>query len=854
MLIDPDAEIREGNEANNRAQLPLSIQDADVFVSERLLLAELRRRQGHDRLLVPLRHPDLRRRRGARPLEPDGPAGDRSGVGIDDGGIFVWNGTTALGRTARDGDYALAVVTPGGASLGQAGVTLDTNRSSLVEASGTSYEKINNLTCSLPELRDLQLTADERWGFFSFDRPTGGYPTGIYRIGGDGGSPQTVLGSEWFFPQGPVRPVPRQIWGSETGAFVAFAQSPTPERKRFLTTASGSRVEELPLAEGIIVGFYDGDRKLLAIHGASGELVEIPTSSPSTVLPLLSPADGVGQATLSPDRRQALAWVWSAAGQQLFVVDLASRAVREIFVSDIDQANPVWSSDGAVLAVFDAAPEQLLLLSSSGDLLQQISIPASAAPGAELQTVGVLGFSTWNDELAITVGRVANCESWTEQFVLDLRTGGVRFLGQSGLRCQCCSFVVSHPVGDEWQEIGRLHFAAALGEEVLDFPDEPVGANGLLRLRVQQTGTPAAEVESLVLSSEGTRLALVRALDVATGEDVTAAVVSRDAKRLDAAGRELELTWERTRSGPLRLALTARESTVEPAFSERWMSLSGGDASRSTPALSVSAMDEPIAPFEWSSSGPWIPNDRALLTASYGYAKPLHAFRLDPGDAPLKLLAAWTDIANVGVSPTRRRLLFDSEDPGLDPESACFGTGPDTLAVKNWLNLGTELTARRVPGVGGVLLEGAAADRDFSRYRLEYASDGSNPSWLPVAPPSTRQVFGDEFQSWIPPAPGVFRVRVVAEDKAGNSRIRDTARLLVGDAGLDGSLRQSGGLLPERRWDARPHRRPLPGPRAGEPRVRLCRCIRSRRAHCLAQSRRAWGVQLSSGMAATRRG
>lgn len=97
-------------------------------------------------------------------------------------------------------------------------------------------------------------------------------------------------------------------------------------------------------------------------------------------------------------------------------------------------------------------------------------------------------------------------------------------------------------------------------------------------------------------------------------------------------------------------------------------------------------------------------------------------------------------------------------------------TGPDTLAVKNWLNLGTELVTRRVPGVGGVLLEGAAADRNFLRYRLEYFHEGIGAAWVPVAPPSTRQVFGDEFQSWIPPGPGVFRIRLVTEDKAGNIR------------------------------------------------------------------------------------
>ncbi len=771
VVVDPGAEIREGNEENNRAQAPLSIQDADVFVSERYFspnsdgvkdtTAFSFRFDTPASVAVEVR--DRWNQVVKRATDPDWEA--------TSSGLFVWDGTTDLGRTARDGDYTLAVVTPEGTGLAQASVTLDTNRSSLVEASGTSYEKINNLTCSLPELRDLQLTADERWGFFSFDQPTGGYPVGIYRIGGDGGSPQTVLGGEWFASHGPGDPPdrPRQIWASETGAFVAFFQAPFLDF--FLATASGASVAQLPIADGAIVGFYDGDRKLLAIDGTSFGLVEIPTSSPGTSMPLFSAGAGVGQATLSPDRRRALAWVDSAAGPQLFVVDLATRAAREIVVSDLELAHPVWSSDGALLAVFDAVPQQLLLLSSGGEILQQIPIPASDVADAELQMVETLGFSSWNDELAVSVGRAADCQRWFEQFVVDLRTADVRPLGKSGLRCQCCSFVVSRPEEGDWQEIGRLHFADAVGEESLEVevPSGEVGSR--VRLRVRQTGTPQAEIESLVLFADVARLPLVQAVDVATGDDVTGAIVSRDARRLDAAGRELELTWERSRPGPLRLALTARESAAEAPFLELGVSSLPGNAGQGRPSSASSAMDAPAEPFEWSKTGPWIPNDRALFTASAGYAKPLHAFRLDPGDAPLELLADWTDIANVGPSPTRRRWLFDSEDPGLDPESACFGTGPDTLAVKNWLNLGTELTARRVPGVGGILLEGAAADRDFSRYRLEYAYESGNPAWLPVAPPSTHQVFGDEFQSWVPPGPGVFRVRLVSEDKAGNSRI-----------------------------------------------------------------------------------
>ncbi len=780
--VDPDAEIREGDEGNNRATIPLAIQDADAYVSESFFSP----------------NSDGVKDTTAFSFRVGTPASvavevlDRWGQlvwretrhewGSTTGGTFVWDGRTSLGRLARDGDYEIRAVATDGAVFGRATTTLDTNRSSLVEASGTPYEAIENLTCAIPHPSGVQLTDDERWVYYYFRYLTAGTPAGIYRALSNGGTPQTVIGPAWLGSQGLGDPPDQlgEVWFSATGAFVAWAQSPcycgdcrycsSDARKVFLSNASGENIVELPLGSGSrLVGFFEGDRKLLAQDSTTESLLEISTSEPSVATPVFVAPAPIRRTTLSPDRRRVLVETLGDPAPRQFVVNLETGSALELPLEPIEWLAPVWSDDGSLLALRDATTGEVVIFSSNGELLQRVSIPLSSIAGGSSDAAIPIGFSTWNDELSVRVSRLANCEWWDEFFVVDLRSAVARRLGVSPARCQCCSFAVSAGRGQGWEEVGKLHFSKRLDQESLDLPSWVRQEQGSIRLRIRNLAASDAQIESLQLSAGGERLPLLSAVDTANGQETRPVIESHDARLFEATGREIEATWNGGGFGPLRLSLSAREEGTARG-------LPAADASRS-----LAERDEPSAPFEWSrGGGPWVPNDRAVLTASSLYAKPLHAFGLDPGASPVELLADWTHLANVRLSPTRRRLLFESEDPGLDPESACFGTGPDLLAVKNWLNLGTELTARRVPGVGGVLLEGVAADRSFERFRLEYALDAPSPIWLPITSPSAYQVFGSAIRNWIPPGPGAFRLRLVAEDRAGNTRVA-TARVFSSD-------------------------------------------------------------------------
>ena len=780
--VDPDAEIREGDEGNNRATIRLAIQNADAYVSESFFSPNSDGVKDTTAFSFRVGTPasvavEVLDRWGQTVWRETRPEWSST-----TGGTFVWDGRTSLGRLARDGDYELRAVATDGAVLGRATTTLDTNRSSLVEASGTPYEAIENLTCAIPRPSGVQLTDDELWVYYYFRYWTAGTPAGIYRALSSGGTPQTVIGSAWLSSQGLGDPPDQlgQVWFSATGAFVAWEQSPcycgdcrycsSDARKVFLSNASGENIVELPLGSGSrLLGFFDGDRRLLAQDRTTESLLEMSTSDPSVATPVFTAPAEIRWTTLSPDRRKVLLTVAGETADRVSLVDLATSAARELLVTPVDGVEPVWSDDGSLLVVNDSTTGELVVVSGEGDVLQHLAVPPSSRPGSSILWVVPRGFSTWNDELAIRVVRVAECQMWSEYFVIELRSRATRYLGASPDRCHCCSFAVSASSERGWEEIGRLHFSKRLDQESLDLPSWVRQEQGSIRLRIRNLAASDAEIESLQLSAAGELLSLVSAVDTENGQETKPAIESHDARLFDATGREIEATWNGGGFGPLRLSLSASEEGTAPG-------LPAADASRA-----LADRDEPSAPFEWSQGGgPWVPNDRAVLTASSLYAKPLHSYGLDPGASPVELLADWTHLADVRLSPTRRRLLFESEDPGLDPESACFGTGPDLLAVKNWLNLGTELTARRVPGVGGVLLEGAAADRSFERFRLEYAIDAPSPIWLPITSPSAYQVFGSAIRNWIPPGPGAFRLRLVAEDKAGNTRVA-TARVFSSD-------------------------------------------------------------------------
>jgi subtilase family serine protease/flagellar hook assembly protein FlgD/fibronectin type 3 domain-containing protein len=156
-------------------------------------------------------------------------------------------------------------------------------------------------------------------------------------------------------------------------------------------------------------------------------------------------------------------------------------------------------------------------------------------------------------------------------------------------------------------------------------------------------------------------------------------------------------------------------------------------------------------------------------------------FPLLPTECPGRLPATWPDL----ILRDGARLLNDgriqspsrgiARDPwrGADKLAAVW---PDenrlTLTTNPAVNVTSLLNGyalvAAVESDYAFVLSGVAADRNFDRYELDYASSASPGNWQAIVPASNDEVHLDEFVTWMPPAAGTYTVRLRVFDRAGN--------------------------------------------------------------------------------------
>ena len=187
VVVNPDGELVERSLANNTATVELSVQDGDVTADPRMfspngdgvldtttLFLRLATEGTVSVEIENERHQEV-----IRSFEA---------VAVDGDARLEWDGRADSGALADDGTYVLRVTDAEGAWLGEARVTIDTNRSPLLDALGTSFALEKNLSCELPEMGEPMVTDDEQWLYFRIGEAKAGYPAGIYRMALDGSS------------------------------------------------------------------------------------------------------------------------------------------------------------------------------------------------------------------------------------------------------------------------------------------------------------------------------------------------------------------------------------------------------------------------------------------------------------------------------------------------------------------------------------------------------------------------------------------------------------------------------------------------------------------------------------------
>ncbi|MDY6906201.1 MAG: CARDB domain-containing protein [Thermodesulfobacteriota bacterium] len=199
--IDPDNTVIEQDEANNTATGRFGVQDADLWLTERYISPNGDGVQDNTRFFFNLPAPQTVQ----VTVADDGNNVIRRFVDerFDNtmGGEITWDGLDASSMVAGDGDYAIQVRDQNGTLIAALPVTVDNNRSPLMDAIGTEYFYNKNITCMLPEIsEDWQWFSDESGILFyipNTDDDAPEYPRGLYTMTPDGESINRLVPSHW---------------------------------------------------------------------------------------------------------------------------------------------------------------------------------------------------------------------------------------------------------------------------------------------------------------------------------------------------------------------------------------------------------------------------------------------------------------------------------------------------------------------------------------------------------------------------------------------------------------------------------------------------------------------------------
>lgn len=597
--VDPANAILERNKTNNSARRDIAIQDGNFYVTEPYFSPNGDGVKDSTRFFFRL---SAETNVTVEVVDKRGKVVRRFiGAGLQgvDAGDVLWDGLDELGRLVADGRYQLRVLDTAGATVGDAFVTLDTDRSSLLEAIGTRFESFTNLTCELKDTSGLVLTADESQAFFftnampTTQDPQPAYPKGVYRMAGDGTDIRNIVPAAFFktTSEVPGRNYPpynadiTRLAAAANGSRVALMRRDNWTNKEWplwVVDADGGNLHPANIRPS------SWGQAWLSPDGATVYTVgsEVQTDYNGNAL-LATAADGTGtpikllegtdegSVKFSPDGRRVAAYARNGgATYALWIVDTQTGVAVQppdvaagIYLGDFE-----WSPNGARLAVMDRSNNRIVVLDASGNLVREIANPIPPVPdsGVNLETIAwspnsaEFSFKSWPEYYG-EGGFVEGILDPGGIYTADVSTGTAEkvatFRAQTGCG-ECASYHISTWDGSQWVKRGELHFGLHYEEKEFDLSAWAPKNGGDFRVRIRQRGLEAAHVDSVALNLGQARLLPASALHLGTSRDVLPKVLYPDNVVLDLHEQEMEVRWENVPAGRLRLALKAREEKL----------------------------------------------------------------------------------------------------------------------------------------------------------------------------------------------------------------------------------------------------------------------------------------------------
>jgi hypothetical protein len=578
--VDPANTIEEGAEDNNTAQISVTAQDSDFFVTNRYFSPNGDGVKDDTTLFYRLETSTDAQ------VEVEDSRGEivrRSEVMTGASGSFPWDGLDERGRLVRDGDYLLRL-TGGGAGLPrQALVSLDTDRSSLLEAVGTPYEFFRNLTCELDNIWDIQTTADEEFLYFYapyVDDPI--TPRGIYRMASTGAEIQTLVPLEFFeLPNTnpPRYTVANNLKVNATATHLAFEKS----YEVWFADGLGNGLNRLDVPFNTdLIGFAE-DGETLVVSRTDNDTLEAHPLDGFTPPRVLFQSTGYfpssPEPAFSPDGTKLVFREYSSSGYKFWLLDIPPGESVELISQYY--AHYAWSPTSTRLAMTDttSGQDRVLVFDGDGNLISTVEPPVDpypedllppdspTAPNPEVDNIERPTWSSNGEEFGLYV-RYEDDDTYTDfgrLFVVDALTGVLDEVGITRLDDEDSetSYHVETWDGQQWIERGVLSYGLHYREQELDLSSYLPDVDGELKVRIWQTGREAAHVDHVALIVRGEGFLPARAVRLDTGDDLLPGVLYPDFEVIDLWERGMELSWSDVpNEDDLRLSLIAREETL----------------------------------------------------------------------------------------------------------------------------------------------------------------------------------------------------------------------------------------------------------------------------------------------------
>ncbi len=718
--VDPESTLLEQDRSNNRAVRSVGIQNSSLWLSNNYISPNGDGVKDNTNFGYRLAVPQdvtvvIMNDEGEAVREFTGPEfTNTSYVSL------TWDGLDNKGRVVDDGQYRIQVMTEGGSILSSLLVTVDNNRSSLLDALGTPYLFTTKVQLLLSNYKYNWLS-DDSGVVFHLDKSMSGAPeynTGLYFVSPTSGGVSRLVPEEWSETADPgigYRYLSNASDCNSSWQIVecdqvnpGFALSRDGHTIAFILEKYDKITREVLQQQLWTVNKYGDNLTLLDSYNyQAGDHHQITDIFPSPV--------GSHIAYKLYDQN---------ADHNFFTIIDTDGTVRSTYEpgwnNGLDDYHRLtWSPDGKKLVFSNAT--HAVVADLTGNLLEVLPIQ------------NPIVFFDWYGSDRILVRSLTSSWGEIESWTVDLNALDSPLLISENL--------------ETWS--GWYYYGGCLRDE-----------NGSIA-----TKPP--------LHENGDFIAGYRWGDSVDYYFITFTVCNISGgcqefdMMLDAVWADLSLTPDTGNAVFLNsdsvLETFDRESNASDVFlfgfsdfyrcedvsMEYWKDKYPSHYTIWPPTDRDCAEGSTITAQKWN----WFDNE-TFLAYYFGDEDYLITFNIENGERKFLFEDSYFDHYpyRLDLSPNKRYLSF------LD--------GNDFTVLGSLLNLTADLRPSKTESA--VNLNGIAADLNFKSWKLEYADRDTLDDWRSITPPNENPVVNGLLATWIPPYEGSFLVRLTVTDKAGN--------------------------------------------------------------------------------------